>query len=49
MTLGDKIAAVCILLYIIVAVAYCWNREWWKAVYYLAAAVLNVAVVMMKT
>ena len=49
MSLGDKAAIVCILIYLLISVCYCFSREWWKAVYYFAALVLNVAVLAMKS
>jgi hypothetical protein len=49
MTLGDRIAALCIVLYLVGTIAYWCNREWWKGTYYLAAAVLNISIIMMKS
>ncbi len=48
MSLGDKAALLCIGFYLVISIAYCFSRDWWKAVYYLAALVLNVAVLAMK-
>lgn len=47
MSVGDWIALGAIILYLIIAVAYGCSRQGWQTIYYLAAAVLNLCVLMM--
>jgi hypothetical protein len=46
---GDRIAWISILLYVAAMVAYLCGRQWWKATYFFAAALINVSVMMMKS
>lgn len=45
---GDYAVAFAILLYLVIAIAYLITKDKWQCIYYLAAAVLNIAVLMMK-
>lgn len=48
LSFGDKLVLVCIGIYLAITISYLFSREWWKSVYYLAATILNVAVLAMK-
>lgn len=49
LSFGDRMVLLCIGIYLLITFSYLLSREWWKALYYLAATILNVAVPAMKS
>lgn len=49
MNVGDWMVILCIGIYLGITISYLYSKLWWKAVYYFAAAVLNISVLAMKS
>ena len=46
--IGDLFVKLLIVQYVLVALAYAWSHQGWKALYFLSAAGISVAVLKLK-
>lgn len=47
MTLADRLVWLLIVEYVVIALAYAWQRDEWRAFYFLSTAGISIAVLRM--
>ena len=46
--LGDRLVLALIAAYVLISLVYAWQQDWWRALYFLSATGISIAVVRMR-
>ena len=46
--MGDKLTVLLLVFYVLIVIAYLYDGKWWKALYWVGAILISIAILKMK-